>query len=350
MEASPSSILVVLIAGIGDLVLASPSLRAVRNRYPDADIHLITSTDALPVARHYRMVDQVTAFPIRELRRSKKHLLQIPGLLWGLRQKKFTLAVNLFRVSSLRGAIKMGLLFLSLGTKSKIGHDNHGFGLFLTAAVPADTFTGRHVADAMLEIALKAGGVPDALGTEVFWDAEVGAKWDHFFTPLAGEIVVGIHPGGDRETRRWHPDRFAAVAEKIARQFHARIILLGGPSETDLAARVGSRLPSNVTVNLSGKVPVDELACLISRLDLLLTNDSGPMHIAAATKTPVVALFGPGDPLLNGPYTQPELYRVIRKEVLCDRPCGVKRCSHLSCLDLIAPEEVAAACAELLNG
>lgn len=351
MKASRPSILVVVIAGIGDLILASPSLRAIRSGHPDAHIHLITSTDALPVAKHYRTVDHVTAFPIRELRRNKKYLFQIPGLLWKLRQRRFNLAVNLFRVASLIGAIKMGLFFLSLRAEVKIGHDNHGFGFFLTTARPADIFTGRHIVDAMLEIASKAGGVRDTLGTEIFWDAQVSAKWDRFFAPLTGEILVGINPGGDRETKRWHPDRFAAVTEKIAAQFQGRIILLGGPSDTDIAARIESRLSPNVAVsNLAGKIPLDELAYIISRLDLLLTNDSGPMHIAAAVKTPVVAIFGPGDPMINGPYTLPELYRVIRKEVSCNRPCELKSCSHLSCLDMITPEEVTAACAELLIG
>jgi len=348
--AARPSILVVLIAGIGDLVMASPSLRAIRNGHPDAHIHLLTSTDALPIAKHYPLVDEISAFPIRELRRDKKHLLEIPGMLWELRQKRFDLAVNLFRVASLTGAIKMGLLIRASGAPTRVGHDRFGFGLFLTDTVPSATFNGHHIVEAMLEIAARAGGIPDNLGLEVSWDAQVDAKWDRFASP-SGEIVVGIHPGGDRETKRWHPERFAAVAAEIAARFPTRIVLLGGPSDIALAARIEGRLPADCAVsNLAGKVPLAELACLISRLDLLLTNDNGPMHIAAAVKTPVVALFGPSDPRLNGPYTDPERYRVIRKNVSCERPCELKRCPHPSCMDLISVAEVAAACTELLTG
>lgn len=350
MKTSPSrpSILVVLIAGIGDLVMASPGLRAIRNGHPDAHIHLLTSTDAMPMAKHYTMVDEVTAFPIRELRRDKKRLLEIPGMLWEWRQRRFDLAVNLFRVASLAGAIKMGLLLRASGAPRRIGHDRFGLGLFLTTKLPADTFTGRHAVEAMLETAVQAGGIPDSLGLEVSWDAQVDAKWDRF-TSLPGEIVMGIHPGGDRETKRWHPERFAAVAAEVAARFPTRIVLLGGPSDTALAARIEGRLPADCAVsNLAGKVPLAELACLISRLDLLLTNDSGPMHIAAAVKTPVVALFGPSDPRMSGPYTDAERYRVIRRNVPCERPCEIKRCPRPACMDLISVAEVATACAELL--
>jgi ADP-heptose:LPS heptosyltransferase len=100
-------------------------------------------------------------------------------------------------------------------------------------------------------------------------------------------------------------------------------------------------------LNLAGKTSVDDLPYIMSRMDLLITNDSGPMHIAAATKTPLVALFGPEDPLLFGPYTSPELYRVIHKAVSC-WPCGDKKCRSQSCLDLITAEDVLAACRELL--
>jgi heptosyltransferase-2 len=351
MKSSGPYILIVIIAGIGDLVLSSPSLRAIRKGNPDANIHLLTSTDALPIAKNNRMVDQVTAFPIRELRRNKKYLFNMIKLIWSLRRKQFTLVINLFRVSSWLGALKMGLLFLSLRTKVKIGHGKFGFGLFLSKSLPADTFDRRHVADGMLEMALQAGGITDGRGTEVFWGEGADAKWENLFADMPGEIFVGINPGGDRETRRWCPERFAAVAENIIEGFGARIILLGGPDETDIAAHIENRLSSNALVsNLSGKIPLDELPCVISKLDLMITNDSGPMHIAAATKTPLVAIFGPGDPTINGPYTQPELYRVIRKDVPCRRPCEEKTCSHLSCLDLITPEEVTAACSELLTG
>ncbi|MCX5884003.1 MAG: glycosyltransferase family 9 protein, partial [Deltaproteobacteria bacterium] len=264
-----------------------------------------------------------------------------------LRGTTFDKLLNLYRVSSLPGAGKMGLLFSLLKAETRIGHDRYGFGWFLTEGIPAGTFTGQHIAEAMLEIAARAGGIPDGEGIEVFWNADIASRWNDFFVPLTGKAIVGINPGGDRENRRWAPDRFASVAEEIIGRFNAAVILLGGPAEVHIASDIAGRIRSDV-FNLAGKTSVDALPYIISRMDLLITNDSGPMHIAAATKTPLVALFGPEDPKLFGPYTDPERYRVIHK-YLPYLPCGDTRCKPLSCMELITSEEVSVACIELLQ-
>ncbi len=344
---STPPILIVLIAGIGDMVLASVAIRAVRTGHPDSEIHLLTSSEAAPLAEGYPYVDHVHRFPIRELRTDKGCLLDVARVIHSLRRRPFGSILNLYRVSSLAGGLKMGALFSLLKADRKIGHARYGFGWFLTERLPAGTFTGRHVAEAMLEIAARAGGIPDRKGIEVFWNTEIASRWEEFFLPLMGRVIVGINPGGDRENRRWAPDRFAAVAEEIIGRFNAAVILLGGPADVPIASDIAVRIRSNV-FNLAGKTSVDALPYIISRMDLLITNDSGPMHIAAAAKTPLVALFGPEDPKLFGPFTSPELYRVIQKDLPC-RPCGDKKCVSLSCLNLITIEEVLAACCELLH-
>ena len=340
-------VLVILIAGIGDLVLASMALRAVRKGHPHSEIHLLTSTAAIPLAENYPYVDRVHRFPIRELRTERGRLLDIMKTVRDLRKIPFGSILNLYRVSSPLGALKMGALLWLLQGDRKIGHDRYGFGLFLTQSVPLEAFTGRHVAEAMLAVAAREGGIPDGDGIEVFSNAETVSRGAALLAPLAGKVLVGINPGGDRENRRWPPDRFAAVGAEIIRRFNAAVVLLGGAEEVPIAAAIAGRIPS-AALNLAGKTSVDALPYVMSRMDLLITNDSGPMHIAAATKTPLVALFGPEDPGLFGPYTSPERYRVIHKAVPC-RPCGDKGCRSLSCLDLITVEEVLAACRELLQ-
>jgi len=342
------AILIVLIAGIGDMVLGSAGIRAVSNGYPNAEIHLLTSTESASLAVNYPYIDYVHAFPIRELRKDKKYLFDIVRIVRDLRRTRFDLVLNLYRVDSLSGALKMGLLFSMVKAKAKLGHDKYGFGLFLTKKVPAETFEGRHVVDAMIEIASIAGGIPEEKSIEVFWSPKITAKWDTFFAQTKEQNLVGINPGGDRENRRWAPDRFAAVAEEIIKRLNARVVLLGGPAERNTAAYIENRIHADVS-NLAGKTSVDELPYLISRFDLLITNDSGPMHIAAATKTPIVAIFGPEDPKLFGPYTTPDLYRIVYKPMHC-RPCDKKNCKLRLCLDQITPNDVLEACVELLQG
>ncbi len=345
---NPKRILIILIAGIGDLVLASKAIRTISNaKELPICISLLTSSEAAILARAYPYFEKVYAFPIRELRKDKGRLLDIARLVKILRQMEFDQIVNFYLIGSKAGALKMGLFFSMLKAGAKIGHDRHGFGRFLTDSVSASTFENRHVVDAMQEIALKAGGIPDDRGIEVFWNPGAVSKWSPFFDNILGKIVIGLNPGGDRPSRRWAPERFAAVASKLIERFDAQFILLGGPVDCEIASSIEREIPSMVS-NLSGTIPLDELPYVISRLDLLLTNDSGPMHIGAATKTPLVALFGPEDPKRFGPYSTPDLYRVLQKDVSC-RPCRDERCPKPICLEMITPDEVLSACVEMLQ-
>jgi len=341
------SVLIALLAGIGDLLLASSAIRAVRNGYPNADIHVLTIAEAGKLATYYPFIDHVHVFPVRQIRSDRRLIIRALQVMRQLRTIDFNVCMNLYRVSTISGAVKMGCLFAFVNSARKIGHDRHGFGRFLDVSLPASTFEGRHVVDAMQQIAIKAGGIPDDRGIEVYWNPEAETKWRSFFDSIEGKILIGINPGGDRANRRWAPDRFAAVAARLVERFDTQIVLLGGPGDRDIASSIVHAIPSSVS-NLSGTIPLDELPYLISRLDLMVTNDSGPMHIAAATKTPLVAIFGPEDPRLFGPYTTPDLYRIVMKDVPC-RPCGYKKCADPICLDRIQPNEVLAACVEMLQ-
>ncbi len=262
-------ILIVLVAGIGDLILASKAIRSIRNGFPDGDIHLLTSTDAAPIARNYKFITNVWSFPIRELRHSIKYMLDVLRILLILRKIRFYEVVNLYRVGSIIGALKMGSLFLFLKSYIKIGHDAHGFGFFLTKIVPPDIFINRHFSEAMLEIAVLAGGIPDEKGIEIFWDQSIENKLKHLLKrDSSNHILIGINPGGDRENRRWNTRRYAAVADQLADRFDATIFLFGGPGEEDIARQIRVNMKHD-SVDLSGKLSLSDLAYIISRLDLL---------------------------------------------------------------------------------
>jgi lipopolysaccharide heptosyltransferase II len=344
-----SSILIVLIAGIGDLILASRSLRAMRAGFPDTEIHLLTSTDASLVAANYRFVDRVWAFPIRESKRSKLQFLHIVKMMFKLRKIEFQVAVNLYRIASRMGALRMGLLFSLLKGRGKVGHASRGFGLFLDKKAPPDTFDNSHYADAMVRIAVMAGGKPDDQGIEVFWDSRAEDRWSSLFSQgeVRPPLTIGINPGGDRPNRRWSLEGYARVADQLIEQSGVRVLLLGGPGEETLAQEI-QRLMKGEATSLAGRLTLNELIYVINRLDLLITNDSGPMHIAAALRTPIVAIFGPENPIYTRPYTSQNLYRIIYKDVDC-RPCSKKTCQRPLCLDSITPAEVLNLCQEMLE-
>ena len=123
--------LVILIAGIGDLIMASASLRALRRSHPDAEIHLLTSSEASVLAVNYPYVDRVWSLPVREIRKDKLQSLRALGVIRELRRTQFDLCLNLYRVSSWPGALRMGLLMSLLRAGRKAGHDSKGFGIFL---------------------------------------------------------------------------------------------------------------------------------------------------------------------------------------------------------------------------
>ena len=342
-------ILIVLTAGIGDLILASKGIRSIRKGYPGAEIHLLTSTDAAPLARHYPYVDFVWPFPIREWKAGKLRFTNLVGVMKRLRGRASDLAVNLYASQSAAGAFRMGCLLMFSGASERVGIDSNGLGLFLTKGIPAASLSGRHVVDAMAEIARTAGGVADDRGIEVFWGpaAEECCRRLMPAGPDGGRPVVGINPGGNRRNRRWSPGNFAVMADGLIEQEDAVIVLLGGPGEEGIAEAI-LRCMRNDVLNLSGRLALEELACVISRLNVLITNDSAPMHIASATGTPQVTLFGPEDPAAFHPYTDPGLYEIACADIGC-RPCRKDDCDQPRCLDLITPESVLEKCRKLLR-
>lgn len=349
MNSKGRSILIILIAGIGDLVLASKSIRAIRNGNPYEQIHLLTSAEAVPIASNYDYLDHVWAFPFRELRRNNSQIFNILRLIPKLKKTDFYSAANLYRISSRAGAIRMGILFLLLRAKIKIGHDHKGFKYFLNKRVPPETFQNRHFTDSMMDIAQLAGGIPDGKGIEVFWDKKSEKRWEHLFsrkTKSIGNITIGINPGADRSHKRWNPDYYADVADRLSEDLNAKILILGGPGEEKISSHIQDKM-KNRPINLGGQLTLNDLVYIIGQLDLLVTNDSGPMHIAAAVKTPLVAIFGPEEPVYTRPYTTENLYRIVHKDVDC-RPCKKKNCKRPVCLDLITPEEVMEKCFEML--
>lgn len=350
MAAHRDCILIVLVAGIGDLILGSKGIRSLRRGYPKAEIHLLTSSDSVPVARHYPYVDRVWSFPIRELREDKGQVLEILGLIRRLRRTRYRMAVNLYSVASAAGFLKMGLLFQAVRADQKVSHDRYGCGFFLTRRLAPDTFENRHFAEALTSVAIAAGGIPDDGGLDIFWDRSVEDRWSPFFRGGNGapeRPVVGIHPGSDCPVKRWAPERFGRVADRLIESDGARVVLLGGPSETQLAGSIAQGMRHGA-VNLAGKLSIEELSYVISRLDLLVTNDSGPMHIGAAAGTPLVALFGPSVPEQFGPCAPPDRCRLVWREIDC-RPCRQDGCAAHRCMETISPDEVFGKCRELLG-
>ena len=350
MYSSVRSILLVLVAGIGDFVMGTKAIRAVRNGYPDAEIHVLTSSEGAAIAQRHPGVDHIWAFPIRELRGNRFRVRPIIGLLRQLRKIRYDILANLYPVGSWAGSAKMGLLFSCLRARIKIGQARGLFRFCFDERLAPDAFIGQHMVDAMADAAIATGGRSDIGGLELSSRDDSAGKWDALVGADDGSLprrVIGINPGGDRPNRRWPAARFAMAAGTLAAQCGARLIIFGGPGEELIAQEIQDTL-NGTALNLAGRLKLHDLPFFISRCDLLITNDSGPMHMAAALKTPVVALFGPENADYFRPYTSPDLYRVIQKPVDC-RPCNQATCRSILCLEAISHAEVVERSLELLS-
>jgi ADP-heptose:LPS heptosyltransferase len=164
---------------------------------------------------------------------------------------------------------------------------------------------------------------------------------------------IGVHASGGRESKQWHLDRFAEVARTLARERDATIVLTGSMGDRPFVDGVKRGLSDVRVIDAAGDLDLVVLAALLAKLDLFVTSDTGPMHIAAAVGTPVVALFGPADPRRYGPLT--EQRRVVRVDLPCS-PCGQvrlppERCrGHVpDCMDGITVSAVVTAASELIG-
>jgi lipopolysaccharide heptosyltransferase II len=324
----PERILVRAPNWVGDVVLSLPALRDVRRRFPTARLEVL----ARPwVAELYRAVPEADA-----VSESRGHAADVASV-----RGRFDLALLL------PNSFGTALVPWRARVPERWGYATDGRGLLLTRScrVPPSG-RGRsqvYYYRAMLEgLGLAVEGEPDAsLACPAEWAARGRAL-------LGGDGPwVGVNPGAFYGTaKRWPPERFAAAADLVARRAGAKVAIVGGAAERPLGEAIADELRAPTRV-LCGETALGDLVGVLSSLDLLLTNDSGPMHLAAALGTPLVAVFGPTDSTETAPVASRA--RLVREDVECS-PCLLRECpiDH-RCMTRVGVDRVAAAALELLE-
>ena len=331
------NILIVGPTWVGDTVLATPVLANLRSAFPAAKIHCLSTVWAGDILIGHPDVDALRLRPggAADFRAAAS-----------FRRDRMDLAFIL--PNSIRGA----LLALAAGARRRVGYRRDGRSILLTDPVPRPPPRGggRHQVDEYLGL-LEAAGVSVTSRTPrvaVSREAETFAGevfLQHGIDPE--EPVVGIQPGAKfGATKLWPAERFAAAADELAESEGVRIVLLGSPEEGPLTARIASLMKTG-SVDLAGKDRLAFLPALLRRFSVLLTGDTGPMHIAAAVGTPVVALFGPTDPERTGPLG--DRHTVLRRDLSCS-PCFLKQCPYgHECMEETAVDEVCRAVRNILR-
>ena len=333
------NILIVKLSAIGDVIHTLPSLAALRRCYPEAHISWVVEEAASDLLADHPMLDRVLISRrkrwVRGLREGGNRaavLREIREFLRTLRDRPYDLVIDF------HGLFKSAVVVFLSGGRRRLGYDSlqEGSGLFLNEKIPEDMT--RHAVDRYLDF-------PRHLGCDasnpVFPIAVTGAHVKRVQDLLAAQSVdttagfVAISPVAYWETKLWDEARFAAVCDRIVRELDLPVVFTGEMSEGPIE-RIRSlmRAPS---ASVAGATTLRELAALYRQASVLLTTDSGPMHLAAAVGTPVVALFGPTSPERTGPYGAG--HAVIRKGLTCS-PCFRKSCETMECMKAIGVDEV----------
>lgn len=343
-------ILLVQLADIGDLILTTPALTALREARPDAHLTLLTSAHAAPILEGTGLVDAILTLE-RQQMNSSAAFFRPANLrrLWRLRGAPFEAAVFFHHFTLRLGTFKFALIAWMSGARRIIGLDQ-GNGWFLTERVQDEGFGARHQAQYWLDLAARLGADPSPRPARAAFSEVLPAA----LPPTRARRVV-IHPGsgGYSLARRWDAAQFAAVADKLHQEDGVEIVLVGGHSDGAEAVRAAMR---SEALDLSGKTSLGELAAVIRSADLFIGADSGVMHLAAAVGTPVVAIFGPSNADAWGPWTPEGRSWVVRSGVECS-PCsyvghgiGLREgCAARTCMRLVSVGQVLAAARALLH-
>jgi lipopolysaccharide heptosyltransferase II len=336
--ASPRSIIAVTRDHIGDLVCTTPALRSLRHLYPDAHLAVYVGVRAASVLENNPHVDEIILRPYRHSLWDKMRFVRL------LRRRRFDLGVVLTDSPD-------AILHLWLGG---VRHRaafvrREQFSRLLTARTAYEPHRHEMIDNFRNVVALLGGDVSDPQ-PELFPDAEDRAAVDRLFARERigpGETLIALNPGASLPTRRWPAESFAALGDLLSARPGVRVLLLGGPDDRSLADDIRRRMARPPTV-CTGRVTVVQLAELLRRCHVVVTGDTGPMHVACAVRTPVVAIFGVTVPHACGPGYVPGNC-VLRKVSGCPR-CTREVCrDEQHCMRLITPAEVAAVVARQLQ-
>jgi len=343
-----TKILVVKPSSLGDVVHVLPVATALVQGISGCMVDWVVRPEYAELLEAHPAVRRVLLFDRKrwgDPRSAARTVAEVFDLVRSLRRESYHVVLDL------QGLLRSGLIAMASGVRRRIGlaSAREAATLFYTESVPVPD-PRMHAVD-RYRLVLGRLGVE---GGEVRFDLTVPAAAAAWAERLLEDEAAGkarptvvLNPHARWETKEWLPDRWAAVADRLTADTGASVFLVGGGEDREATAAVEAGVRSRV-VNLAGGTTLVQLAALLARADLLVTCDSGPMHLAAAAGTPVLALFGPTDPARTGPYGSD--HRVLRGDADC-AACLRRRCpkEERVCMTSISTTAVVEAAVEMLG-
>jgi heptosyltransferase II len=328
---------------VGDAVISIPAMREIRRIFPQAHISLLVRPWVRDIYSAVEFVDEILEYDKDSRHRGWTGFRR---LVLDLKRREFDMAILL------QNAFEAALIAWCARIPIRIGYARDRRSWFLTNACRIDPAVRRvHQAYYYLGILSEMGWIERRLWERSDYplpiritvrnsDMESAAN----LLCAAGidnrEMIVGINPGAFYgPAKRWFPERYAAVADSLAKQHNARIVLFGSASDVSVVKEVAAKMTCRPVI-LTGRTTLGELMALIKRCRLLITNDSGPMHLAAALDVPQLAIFGSTSEIATGPLSRNAI--VIKHSVDCN-PCFLRECPvDFRCMKGVTVERVLA--------
>jgi len=303
--------LILALAGIGDLLLASPAVRRLQEGYGIDRCLLAIVPRALDVMPLLEIPGRVLTLPLDEVRLPAPLLRgsarrQVAAFRQRVREAGVTEVVSLHEIGSLRGLLSLSLFLRDMGVRKTIGRGWRGTRLPFRTAVPERALHGLHNVERYHRVADLAGAPGEHLGPRLDTPALPPDL------PTLASPLLCLNPGANVPGKRWPIDRLVTVGRTLADRFGG-IAVLGGPTEQSESRAIAEAI-GTPAVSLAGRVDLSGLAAVLGRASVLVTNNSGPMHLAAALGTPTVALFGNLPVETLHPWLPEGRYRVLTSD------------------------------------
>ncbi len=313
--------------GIGDVLFTTPVIRSIKKAYPDSFIGYWCNQRTQGVLSNNPYIDKIFAL-------SRGDLKKVFARSWFGGVSAYLKLFKAIKGSSFDISLDFSLdhrySFISklAGIRARLGFDYKGRGRFLTEKIHLEAYGGRPAAEYYLELLKFTGIEPFPGGLDLFVPAghsQMATEMLSGFGIKHKDVLIGIAAGAgaswgkEAYLKHWPAEKFAQLAEKLSGELGAKVLILGDSSERHISGLIVNSTGGQI-IDLTAKTDLMQLAAIIGKLDILVANDGGPLHMAVALGKKTVSIFGPVDERVYGPYPASGMHKVITKDVDC-RPC-----------------------------